>query len=181
MLFTLTDPNQKNGISLLSGLDEHEPLLEFVTQLALRGSVRLIVGGNRFNAHQLARHVRRHTVELDGILQRVQLSRPFTCYQMVTLLHSLKISTPLVVIDLLQTFYDDNVSEQEAIRLVDLSLKQLRWVSQHVPVFVTLRPFSHANKTILSKRVEDAADNIYIFEQAQLIQQISLWEQNSHG
>jgi hypothetical protein len=43
-------------------------------------------GGNRFDAHQIARYIRRQSSQLDAILGRIAIARAFTCYQMAALL-----------------------------------------------------------------------------------------------
>src|SRR5512146_145933 len=61
------------------------PLFERVAQLALQGPLLVLDGGNTFQGYALARALyRRSPAAAACALQRVLLSRVFTCYQMVT-------------------------------------------------------------------------------------------------
>ncbi len=135
---------------------------ELIARLACSGPVRVVVGGNRFDAHQLARLVRRQTTRLDETLERIHLARPFTCYQTITLLEQTAGDMPLVCLDLLATFYDDAVSLPERIRLARTAVGHLRRCRTHVPVLVTLRPPPPAVPD-LTPIVQAAADRIYVY------------------
>ncbi|MCP4418015.1 MAG: hypothetical protein GY805_15440, partial [Chloroflexi bacterium] len=86
---------------------ERMQMLELSAVLALRGSVRVLDGGNSYDALYVARYIRRHTVRLDEALKRISVARAFTCYQMVTLLQQTAVfPSPTLVLDLLTTFGD---------------------------------------------------------------------------
>ena len=134
-------------------------MLELSALLALRGSVRVLDGGNSYNALYVARFVRRETVELDQTLNRITVARAFTCYQVITLLEETAVSPhPTLVLDLLSTFYDESVSLPEAYRLLKLVVGHLHRLRRLAPVVVSLRPppphqpdragFSHPLETI---------------------------------
>ncbi|MCP4418017.1 MAG: hypothetical protein GY805_15450, partial [Chloroflexi bacterium] len=86
---------------------ERTQMLELSAVLALRGSVRVLDGGNSYDALYVARYIRRHTVQMDETLKRISVARAFTCYQMVTLLQQTAVfPSPTLVLDLLTTFGD---------------------------------------------------------------------------
>ncbi len=60
-------------------------LLEGAARLALHNTVRVLDGGNQFNAYNVARSIRRYTADLEPTLARIHLARAFTCYQVETL------------------------------------------------------------------------------------------------
>lgn len=153
-------PPHEQGLTAVIGWPHQAAILELVARLALSGPVRVLVGGNRFDAQHMARLVRRHTTRLDETLARIHLARPFTCYQTITLLEQTAGDMPLVCLDLLATFYDDAVSLPERIRLTRIVVTHLRRCRAQVPVLVTLRPPppSAANLTPI---VQAAADQVY--------------------
>lgn len=157
-------PTNPTGITLLIGSPQHDMLLSFVARLALVGSVQVLVGGNRFDVHALARHIRRHTVALDETLTRVQQRRPFTAVQMVNLIETTTPTTPLVVLDLLTTFYDESLSDHEALRLLRLAVTRLREHGQKTAVFVTVRQPQREHRAGFIKLVRGVAEQVYIFE-----------------
>ncbi len=155
---------KERGITVVVGLPDQKPLLEVITQLALQAHIRVIVGGNRFDAHQLARIIRRHTVHVDQTLERIHLARPFTCYQVLTLLEQPQATTPLVVLDMLSTFYDDNISKADSIRLVRTAVTHMCQFGELVPILVTLRPPPTPERQELTELIQDAADYVYIYD-----------------
>jgi hypothetical protein len=86
-------------------------LLELVARLARRRPLRVLDGGNCFNAYIVARELGRHTREVETALERIQVARAFTCYQVLTLLAETPADgVPTLVLQLLDTFHDENVS-----------------------------------------------------------------------
>lgn len=154
-----TDP----GLSVVVGWPDHAVLLDLIARLALRGPLRVIVGGNRFDAHRLARLLRRQTVRLDEALERIHLARPFTGYQLISLLEETDGRSPLVCLDLLATFYDQAVTPAERLRLVKGVIAHLRRLRQQTPVLVTLHP-APSLAADLAPRIQAAADRVYRYE-----------------
>lgn len=152
------------GLTVVIDLPDKNPLLDLVARLALPQPIQVIVGGNRFDAHQLARIIRRHTVQLDQTLARIQQARPFTCYQTLKLLEETEPTTPLVLIDMLTTFYDENISDSESVRLTGIAITHLQRLSRQAPVLVTLRPSATATRPSLINLVREIADEVYLFD-----------------
>lgn len=155
---------KKCGITVAIGLSDNVPILELIARLALLYPVQVIVGGNRFDAHQLARIIRRHTVHLDPTLERIHQARPFTCFQVLSLLTETHPTRPLIALDLLTTFYDENISDSESIRLVGIAASHLQRLGRQAPVLITLRPPATAARPGLIKRIQNIADQLYVYE-----------------
>lgn len=84
------------------------------------GPVRMVIGNNRFDAYTIARALHRHTWAPRAYLEEIRLARAFTCYQMLTLLQETAANpTPTLVVGLLSTFYDENISDFESSRLLE--------------------------------------------------------------
>ena len=127
-------------------------MMELLARLAHRGPVRIVDGGDRFRAHSIARSLRRTArqvrPDLYEALQRIHLARAFTCYQMVTLLEALAAPPeqarseplPTLALDLLTTFYDENVPLAESQRLLDICLGHLSTLAGQGPLAVSVRP-----------------------------------------
>jgi hypothetical protein len=112
-----------------------------LTHLALYGIARVAAeqcavwvldGGNSFDAYFVARLARSWSIAPEIVLSHIRLSRAFTCYQMSELITrrmdvAIKSfpSAAIVCLDLLETFYDEDVALTDAIRLV-------RTVSAHL-------------------------------------------------
>jgi len=62
------------------------------------------------------------------------VARAFTCYQVETLLtESVADFSPVLVLNLLDTFYDENVKLSERMRLLEVSLAELRRLCDQHP------------------------------------------------
>ncbi len=139
-----------------------ESLMSMLATLALNGRVLVLDGGNCFDGYALARALRRQTHRVQEALKQVWLSRAFTCYQMVAMLAELPVDgTPVVVLDLLSTFLDENVNLAKRQRLLDSSLNLLRRISTGAPVAIWARTRSTPtgeDQQLLTPLLETAHD-----------------------
>ena len=137
-------------------------LMTMLAALASRGRVIVVDGGNCFDGYALARALRRQTHLVHEALAQVLLSRAFTCYQMVATLAELPIDgTPVIILDLLSTFLDENVTLSKRQRLLENSLNLLRRISAGAPVAIWAR--THTTPTgedqqLLTPVLESAHD-----------------------
>lgn len=134
-------------------------LLAALTVLAARGhSMRVFDGGNRFDGYFIARLARRLSSDPRATLERIQLSRAFTCFQLAELIENTPgggdflTATPidprnaapqslslLFVLDLLNTFYDESVPLRDSERLLHNTIGQLKRLASNGPVIVGAR------------------------------------------
>lgn len=115
-------------------------LNELIARLAMRGEVQVLVAGNHFDAHGIARLLRRQTETITPALKRIRLARAFTCYQVHALIRQAEIALPTVVTDLLETFSDENVPLEERRALLTECVQRLRWLSRGREVLVSTAP-----------------------------------------
>ena len=145
-------------------------MLAFAAHLALRGPLRVLDGGNRFNAYTVARNLRRLSQgPLAQALERIRVARAFTCYQVAALLEQTPADTaPTLVIDFLDTFYDQSAPFVERRRLLEGCVQRLRYLSLQAAVAVSLRPPppSQTDPTGLLQIVQDAADQVWFHEES---------------
>ena len=137
-------------------------MMTMLATLALHGEVLAIDGGNRFDGYTLSRELRKRTVEVHSALNRISLSRIFTCYQMTATLEQLPPDgTPLVILDLLGTFFDENVAFSKRRRLLNGSLTQIQQIATRAPVALWVRTRSNPSdedKKLLTLVLEIASD-----------------------
>ena len=112
-------------------------MLTAIARLGERGYLRVLDGGNRFNAYTVARAARGRR----DILERITISRAFTCYQVLSLLESTPANPfPFVVLDLLSTFYDESVQFGERKRLLRACIAHLDRLAQVAGGVVSVHP-----------------------------------------
>jgi hypothetical protein len=113
---------------------------ELVARLALQGELYILDCGNTFQGYRLARALYQRTADIEAVMRRVMLSRAFTCYQVETLLcEEVFVPQPILVLDFLSTFYDQNVRAAERRRLLKVCIRRLQALSQRAPVAVWVR------------------------------------------
>jgi len=155
---------------------------ELAARLSAGGELRVLDGGNRFNVYPVARAVRREAPDLPGALARIRLSRAFTCYQMAALLAETPADgLPTLVIDLLATFYDDNVRLEESQRVLAGCIPHLQRLSQCAPVVVSAKPPAPlcAEKIILADALQAAAGGSWQLEALPEPKMPALWEEEA--
>jgi len=139
--------------------------MTLIAELGLRGSVTILDGGNRYRPYQVATFLRRKTVDISIAANRMFSRRAFTCYEMNTLLSSTpSLNQPCLILDLLNTFYDDHVPTYEAYRLLKSCLGQIQRLVLSGPVVVTLAPPLADTRDFLLEQICRQADEVIIKE-----------------
>jgi hypothetical protein len=136
-----------------------------IAELGLRGAVTILDGGNSYRPYQVATFLRRKTVDVSTVANRLFSRRAFTCYEMNTLLSSTpSLNQPCLILDLLNTFYDDHVPIHEADRLLKSCLGQIQRLVLSGPVVATLAPPLAEERDFLLEQVCRQADEVIIKE-----------------
>jgi hypothetical protein len=142
---------------------QREAALTFIAELAQIGPVRVLDGGNRFDLLSLNRELRRRDLPLYTALERVQVARAFTCYQMTTLLEGPAPSgIPTLVLNLLTTFQDESAPLAERLRLLEICLHYLQKNARHTPVLLILHPQPEEEPFLA--RIREVVDRVWVFE-----------------
>jgi hypothetical protein len=106
--------------------------------------------------------LRRKTVQIREIVERISIQRAFTCYQTLALLESVEgLPHPYLLLDLLHSFYDEQVSDREVRRLIGLCMGEIRRLNQQAPLGILLAPPSVETRSFLVEMVCAQADEIY--------------------
>jgi hypothetical protein len=125
---------------LVSPVSTLNTLFDLIARLALQNNLYILDGGNAFQGYTLASALRRRTPDIASPMQRVLLSRAFTCYQMSVLLSEEHFEPyPIVILDFLSTFYDQSVHAGERRRLLTGCIRRLQALSRQAPVAVWVR------------------------------------------
>lgn len=127
-------------------------------RLVQSGAVRLLDGGNSFDGYGLARLLHQQGPHWRTALERLTVARAFTCYQMATLLSQTDaLPRSTLVLDLLDTFSDENTPFPERQRLLEQCITQLQRLCQPAPVAVSVSlPPASAQAEQLVERLIDA-------------------------
>lgn len=117
-----------------------ESLDEDIVQKALCAPVVILDAGNCFNPLRLTRSIRRQTVQIQQTLDRIQVARAFTCFQVVSLLEQTRYPKGSVfILRLLTTFADEMAPVYERQRLLDQVDTHIERLRCTVPVTVVIK------------------------------------------
>ena len=141
----------------------HTPIIpDLIAELALRGPVNVLDGGNCFPAYHIAQLIRRKSLQVEAISRHIFVQRAFTCYQMVSLLeNTAAFGYPHIILDMLSTFQDDQINNNEADRLLNICLSHVERLRLSAPVVVTLEPVILTEKDFLMQRICEQADEVF--------------------
>lgn len=176
----MDDPLQLSPRQLHLVIAPHRAQRQMMTilaaRLALTGHVRLVDAGNCFDGYGLARQLRGQTLYWQQALERVSVARAFTCYQVETLLsESVADFSPVLVLNLLDTFYDENVRLTERLRLLEVSLAELRRLCRSASVAVSTSLPKRDQPGELLEMLENAARQVWSFEEPQPVEPLRLF------
>ena len=127
------------GSRTSTGRKMHQLIIEY----ALRGPVRILIGGNRFDLYNIAYALAAQVGNrfYDILENHITLSRAEICPQMVELLTQTETSaTPTLVADLLTPFYEEGFPDAEVDHHLFESIRELRRMSAQATVIVSAYP-----------------------------------------
>ena len=165
--------SQKILIAVLAPHAARTHMLALAARLARYGALQVLDAGNQFNAYEVARNLRQEGAEgFQQALERIRVARAFTPYQVLALLEAtgpgqVYASAPTLVLDLLNTFYDENLPQPERRRLLVRCTTELRRLSRAAVVVVSVRPTLPVQEDPLGlvDMVQEASDEVLLFEE----------------
>ncbi|MBN1305348.1 MAG: hypothetical protein JXA13_13000 [Anaerolineales bacterium] len=144
-----------------------EEASRLAVELVLHGPLTVLDGGNRFQPYLITRLLRQQHVDIISASRRLSIRRSFTCFQMLALLESTPaLQQPYLILDLLAGFYDEQVGDNQAHRLLERCLEQVLRLGQLGPVVITLAPAPSPERSFLVERVCSRADRVLTPEQS---------------
>ena len=127
-------------------------LLIAIAYLAKSTELIVLDCGRQFDSSIVARAARGR----QEIIDRIKIQRAFTCSETVKLIEELPSEkSPIVILDFLSTFHDENVKIQSRKYLLETSIRNFQRLSYGIGLAVSL---SHPPNT---------PDSNYLFEQLQ--------------
>jgi hypothetical protein len=113
------------------------PMQELIDRFAMQGPVQVIVGGNRISFDHLPLILGEQLGSVYEIMDRILVSRAEVCYQMQDVLAALAPSpTPIVITDMLESFYEEDLALQEVSFLLQKCLRRIHELSETAPVLI---------------------------------------------
>jgi hypothetical protein len=141
-----------------------------LTELALRGPMNVLDGGNHFPVYRLIQLLRLRLPDPMPVAGRVTIRRAFTCHQMTALLEATPAHhQPTVLLDPLSSFYDENVPLYEARHLLETCLRHVNRLRQAAGVLAVIIPPDIPERLPLFDRFCSAGGSLLTLEPAPLL------------
>lgn len=157
----LLDLHPRQWNLLIMPRQSRHRLLMAVAQVAYHSSVIVLDCGRQFDSSIVARAAGGSP----EIIDRVHVQRAFICYEAVKLLERTPAGdTPILVLDFLSTFYDENVKAHTRKFLLESSLQHFQRLSRGAGLAVTIHPPSSHDDFYLFQRLRSAASRVLVYE-----------------
>jgi hypothetical protein len=133
-------------------------LLIAISLLAYSAKLTVFDCGRRFDSSVVARAARGRKEIIDNI----KIQPAFTCFEAVKLLEQKQIEkTPILVLDFLSTFYDENVKKRTRNYLLEKSIQHFRHLNQFAGLAVSVYPPAASGDSVsLYERLQSAAPSL---------------------
>ena len=142
------------------------------SQMLSRGDLLAVIDGcNGFNVHTITKFAREKRLDPDILLNRIFISRGFTCYQMEAAITNrlpaflnANNSRAGMVLGLLDTFYDEQVPSREVQQILNRVLLALQKIKKDgVSILLVCYEWNvmSVERNTLFGRLKESADNVY--------------------
>jgi hypothetical protein len=136
---------------------------ELIDRFAIQDTVQVVVGGNRISFDHLPLILGDQAGRVYEILDHILVSRAESCYQMLDVLAALPPSpAPLVITDMLESFYEDSLTLKEVTQQLQRCLARLGELSKQAPVLLSAR--SNPARPSLMQLLEQHASSRFYFQ-----------------
>jgi hypothetical protein len=128
----------RRGLYLAATLTrEANKVTRLISSLALRGPLQIVAGSEWIPSYDVARLLRHSLAQIEPVLERIQLRRAFTCYQLLDLLANIRPEpSPVLVLDMLHTFLNNDIRLNVRRRVLERCGQHLQRLALHRPVAV---------------------------------------------
>jgi hypothetical protein len=172
-----TDLTRSRGLALVLTPDKaRKECTELIAAFILNGPLFVVAASEWLPGYELTRTIRRSTTRLRQTLSRLYSARASTCYRLFDTLASLPSSgEPVLVLDFLHTFYDDDVPLSVRLFKLRQCCQELKRLALYRPVITITQQVHTAESETFIPPIRSAADKTFILAPGiETIQQLAL-------
>jgi len=166
-LINLTiDVTEKRGLVLILTQDRaRKSKTDLIANLILNGPLFVVSGDEWLPSFVLPRMVRGHTTGVREILNCLRTARASTCYRLFdTLANTPSGGEPILVMDLLHTFYDPDILLRTRLFRLRECCRELSRLAFYRPILVTTQEMEGEDYEELFPTLQSVADKILTLE-----------------
>lgn len=132
------DSREKRGLALVLTRDKaRQSKTDLIASLILHGPLFVISGDEWLPSFFLPHIIRGHTTEVKAIMDRLYSVRASTCYRLFDSLAAIPSrGEPVLVMDFLHTFYDDDIPLRTRLFRLRECCRELKRLAFYRPVIV---------------------------------------------
>lgn len=160
------DITRKRGLTLILTPDRaHTSKTDLIARLILIGPLLVISGDEWLPAFDLPRLLRRQTTHVKAIMDHLLTVRASTCYRLLdSLANTIPGTEPLLVLEFLHTFYDDDIPLRTRLFKLRECCRHLNRLSTHRPIIVMTRQMGNEEYEKFSPALSSIADRTLTLE-----------------
>ena len=132
------DLTNRRGLTLILTRDRaHQSKTSLIASLILSGPLFVLSGDEWLPSYVLPRLIRERTTEVKRIMDRLYTARASTCHRLFDSLANIPSKgEPILVLDFLHTFYDEDVPLRVRLFRLRDCCRELKRLAFHRPVIV---------------------------------------------
>ena len=157
---------QKRGLVLLLTQDKaHKRKLDLIAGLILQGPLFVVSGNEWLPSFSLPHIIRRRTTDVKAILNHLYGVRASTCYRLYDSLANLPSNgEPVLVMDFLHTFYDDDIPLRTRLFRLRECCRELKRLAFYRPVIVMTQEKEGGEYEKFMPALQPIADKMFTLE-----------------
>lgn len=143
---------------------ERQHITELMAALCLRGPLYVLAGSDWLPSYGLTRLIRHRTHEVRQTLKHVRMARAFTCCQLLDLIANIRPDDePLLILDFLNTFQDDDIPLPVRFRVLRQCCGHLQRLAFRKPVIIFVQGLKiESDEAFLSILAQNADEVLHI-------------------
>jgi hypothetical protein len=161
-----TDMTRSRGLNLILTTDKaRSGITELIAALILQGPLFVVAASEWLPAFELTRIIRKNTIDVKQTLNRLRTARASTCYRLFDSLANLPLNgEPILVLDFLHTFYDDDIPLPIRSFKLRQCCQELKRLAFYRPVVVITQQLVVENCEEFIPNLSSVADKTFSIE-----------------
>jgi hypothetical protein len=160
------DPSKTRGLTLILTRDKAcQSKTDLIARLILSGPLFVLSGDEWLPSFELPRLIRGQTTEIKRVMDRLYAARASTCHRLFDSLANLPShGEPILVLDLLHTFYDADVPLRVRLFRLRECCRELKRLAFYRPVIVMTQEMAGGDYEKFSPALCSVSDKTFTLD-----------------